>query len=191
MIVRLVDRSCDAPALAAMTQNSLLGNCVVRIDALPNFRPHSHSATAMSLQPFVSVYQQALTPLAPFSWFGLKISSLDLVAAFRLCYVLRHLRENLRDEHTKRRATDSKLPPPEDRSFVRDALTVLTVVYGGEAIAGTSSSPHRSADPLPSTHHPTQLPSSASLLRSWSRASALCCTSSHKPSSTHSPSSRP
>ncbi|KAF8553738.1 hypothetical protein OG21DRAFT_1194127 [Imleria badia] len=87
------------------------------------------------LQPFVSLYQHALTPLGPFTWFGLKISSLDLVAAFRLCYVLRHLRENLRDEHTKRCATDSKLPPPEDRSFVRDALTVLTVVYGGEAIA--------------------------------------------------------
>ncbi|KAH0830246.1 hypothetical protein J3R83DRAFT_1606 [Lanmaoa asiatica] len=95
----------------------------------------THSTTIMSLQPIVSLYQYALTPLAPFSWFGLKISSLDLVAAFRLCYVLRHMRENLRDEHTKRRATDSKLPPPEDRSFTRDALTVLTVVYGGEAIA--------------------------------------------------------
>ena len=97
-------------------------------------------STIMSLQPFVSLYQYALTPLAPFSWFGLKTSSLDLVAAFRLCYVLRHLRENLRDEHAKRRATDSKLTPPEDRSFARDALTVLTVVYGGEAIAGTPSS---------------------------------------------------
>jgi hypothetical protein len=92
-------------------------------------------STIMSLQPFVSLYQYALTPLTPFSWFGLKISSLDLVAAFRLCYVLRHLRENLRDEHAKRRATDGKLAPPEDRSFARDALTVLTVVYGGEAIA--------------------------------------------------------
>ena len=91
----------------------------------------------MTLQPFVSLYQHALTPLAPFTWFGLQISSLDLVAAFRLCYVLRHLREDLRNEHVKRRATDDKLPAPEDRSFVRDALTVLTVVYGGEAIAGT------------------------------------------------------
>jgi hypothetical protein len=74
--------------------------------------------------------------LEPFSWFGLKISSLDLAAAFRLCYILRYLKENLRGEHTKRRETDSTLPPPEDRSFVRDAFTVLTVVYGGEAIAG-------------------------------------------------------
>jgi len=94
----------------------------------------------MILQPLVSLYQYALTPLAPFSWFSFNISSLDLVAALRLCCVLRHLRENLRDEHAKRRASDSKLPPPEDRSFARDALTVLTVVYGGEALAGTSSS---------------------------------------------------
>lgn len=94
----------------------------------------------MSLQPIVSLYQYALTPLAPFSWLGLNISSLDLLAAFRLCYALRHLRENLRDDHIKRRTTNNNLPPLEDRSFVRDALTVLTVVYGGEAIAGTSSS---------------------------------------------------
>ena len=109
----------------------------------------------MSLQPLVSLYQYALIPLAPFSWFGLQISSLDLLAAFRLCYVLRHLRENLKDDHAKRRATDSKLPAPEDRSFVRDALTVLTVVYGGEAIAGTPS-----ISPIAS-HHPTR-PSSSS-----------------------------
>ncbi|KAF8431830.1 hypothetical protein L210DRAFT_3614453 [Boletus edulis BED1] len=89
----------------------------------------------MALQHSVLLYQYALTPLTPFTWFGLQISSLDLVASFRLCYVLRQLRENLRDEHTKRRTTDSNLPPPEDRSFVRDALTVLAVVYGGEAIA--------------------------------------------------------
>lgn len=108
----------------------------------------------MTLQPFISLYQYALTPLEPFSWFGLKISSLDLAAAFRLCYILRYLKENLRGEHTKRRETDSTLPPPEDRSFVRDAFTVLTVVYGGEAIAGTptlpidiSTSPRHSPDP--------------------------------------------
>lgn len=89
----------------------------------------------MNLQHSVLLYQYALTPLAPFTWFGLQISSLDLVASFRLCYVLRQLRENFRDEHAKRRTTDSKLAPAEDRSFVRDALTVLTVVYGGEAIA--------------------------------------------------------
>ena len=94
----------------------------------------------MTLEPFVSLYRYALTPLAPFSWFGFKIGSLDLFAAVRRCYVLRHLRENLRDEHAKRRATDSGLAPPENRSFARDALTVLTIVYGGEAIAGTPSS---------------------------------------------------
>lgn len=108
------------------------------------------------LQPLVSLYQYALTPLAPFSWFGLQISSLDLFAAFRLCYVLRHHRERLRDEHVKQRS----LPAPEDRSFTRDALTVLTVVYGGEAIAGTSFvSPiahiiHSTTAQLPSLAYP-------------------------------------
>ncbi|KIJ63273.1 hypothetical protein HYDPIDRAFT_29533 [Hydnomerulius pinastri MD-312] len=90
----------------------------------------------MTLQPFVSLYQYALEPVAPFSWFGLPISSLDLLGAFRLCYVLRQIRENLRNEHVKRRAADSKLPALEERSFARDALTTLTVVYGGEAITG-------------------------------------------------------
>ena len=108
----------------------------------------------MSLQLLVSLYQYALIPVAPFTWFGLQVNSLDLVAAFRLCYVLRHMKEQLRDEHTRRRATDSKLPAPEDRSFVRDALTVLTIVYGGEAIAGT---PNRLIDRI---SHSTWLPSS-------------------------------
>ncbi|KAF9228797.1 hypothetical protein BS17DRAFT_724628 [Gyrodon lividus] len=90
----------------------------------------------MSLQPFVSLYQYALEPIVPFSWFGLKVSSLDLAAAFRLCYVLRQTRENLRNEHVKRRAIDGKIPALEERSFTRDALATLTVVYGGEAIAG-------------------------------------------------------
>ncbi|KAF8839888.1 hypothetical protein BDN67DRAFT_969420 [Paxillus ammoniavirescens] len=90
----------------------------------------------MSLQPFVSLYQYALQPVAPFSWFGLQINSLDLAGAFRLCYVLRQLRENLRNEHVKQRATDNKLPALEERSFTRDALAILTVVYGGEAVAG-------------------------------------------------------
>ncbi|KAG9318115.1 hypothetical protein JVU11DRAFT_182 [Chiua virens] len=89
-----------------------------------------------SLQSFTFHYwNYALAPLAPFSWFGLNISSLELAGAFRLCYVLRYLREHFRDEHVKQRAKDTKLPPSEDRSFVRNALTVLTVVYGGEAIA--------------------------------------------------------
>jgi len=89
----------------------------------------------MILQSSILLFQYLLAPVAPFSWFDLPISSLDLVAAFRLCYVLRHFRENLRDEHAKRRATDSKHSPAEDRSFIRDVLAVLTVVYGGEAIA--------------------------------------------------------
>lgn len=92
----------------------------------------------MILQSSVLLFQYLLAPVAPFSWFDIPISSLDLIAAVRLCYVLRHFRENLRDEHAKRRATDIKHTPAEDRSCIRDLLAVLTVVYGGEAIAGTS-----------------------------------------------------
>ena len=116
----------------------------------------------MSLQPFVSLYRYALTPLAPFAWFGLKISSLDVVATLRLCYVLRSLREESRNEHAKRRATDSNIPPPEDRSFARDALTVLTVVYGGEAIAGTPTAHCLIYPPSDIAHSTWQPPSSAS-----------------------------
>ena len=90
----------------------------------------------MFLLPFVQLYQYALQPVAPFSWFGLEIGSLDLLGAFRLCYVLRQIRENLRNEHIQRRATNSNLPALEDRSFARDAFTTLAVVFGGEAIIG-------------------------------------------------------
>ncbi|KAH7928187.1 hypothetical protein BV22DRAFT_224626 [Leucogyrophana mollusca] len=87
----------------------------------------------MSLQPFVELYRYYLTPIAPFTWFGLGVSTLDVAAAFRLCYVLKQIRENLRAEHLKQ---NEKAAPVEERSFVRDVATTLTVVYGGEAVAG-------------------------------------------------------
>ncbi|KAH7914047.1 hypothetical protein BJ138DRAFT_1057715 [Hygrophoropsis aurantiaca] len=90
----------------------------------------------MSVQSFVELYRYALQPIAPFTWFGLGVSTLDVVAAFRLCYVLKQIRENLYAEHLQRRTLDNKIAPPEERSFVRDVATTLTVVYGGEAIAG-------------------------------------------------------
>ncbi|KAH7890043.1 hypothetical protein F5I97DRAFT_630043 [Phlebopus sp. FC_14] len=90
--------------------------------------------SVMFFQPFLHLYQHALQPIAPFSWFGLGISSLDLLGAFRLCYALRQIRETLRNEHTHRRTTSSNIPAPEDRSFTRDAFTTLAVVFGGEAI---------------------------------------------------------
>ncbi|OJA15553.1 hypothetical protein AZE42_08167 [Rhizopogon vesiculosus] len=83
----------------------------------------------MSLQPVVSIYRYALEPIAPFTWFGINVSSLDLVAAFRLCIALRQIRESLHAKH-------DKLTPTEQRSFLRNVCTTLTIVFGGEAIIG-------------------------------------------------------
>lgn len=73
----------------------------------------------MSLEPFISLYRYALEPIAPFSWFGIKVCSIELVAALRLCTVLRQVREDLYAKH-QRRAGD-KPASVEERSFLRDA----------------------------------------------------------------------
>lgn len=85
----------------------------------------------MSLQPFISLYRYALEPIAPFSWFGIKVCSIELVAALRLCTALRQAREDLYAKY-QRRAGDKQ--SVEERSFLRDACTSLTVKFGGEAI---------------------------------------------------------
>ncbi|KAH7890038.1 hypothetical protein F5I97DRAFT_630570 [Phlebopus sp. FC_14] len=79
--------------------------------------------SAMFFQPFLHFHQHALQPIAPFSWFGLGISSLHLLGAFRLCYALRQIIETLQNGHTRRRTTSSNTPTPEDRSFTRDAIS--------------------------------------------------------------------
>jgi len=88
----------------------------------------------MSLQPFIFLYRYALEPIAPFSWFGVKVCSIELVAALRLCTVLRQIKEDLYAKH-QRRAGDKQ--SVEERSFLRDACTSLTIKFGGEAIIGT------------------------------------------------------
>ncbi|KAG2040224.1 hypothetical protein BDR03DRAFT_915831 [Suillus americanus] len=90
----------------------------------------------MSLQPFISLYRYAIEPIAPFTWFGTKVCSLDLVAVFRLCIALRQFREILHAKHCQRTARENRLALVEERSFVRDACTMLTIVFGGEAIIG-------------------------------------------------------
>ncbi|KAG1736843.1 uncharacterized protein EDB91DRAFT_1141278 [Suillus paluster] len=86
----------------------------------------------MSLQPFISLYRYALEPIAPFSWFGIKVCSIEVVAAFRLCTILRQIREDLHVKHQRRAGVASV----EERSFLRDASTALTIKFGGEAIIG-------------------------------------------------------
>ncbi|EGN96292.1 hypothetical protein SERLA73DRAFT_58942 [Serpula lacrymans var. lacrymans S7.3] len=101
----------------------------------------------MLLQPFLHIFRYALQPVAPFTWFGLGVTSLDVVAALRLCVALRQVKDHLRLELALRRAKGEKVDEPEDRSFARDAMTTLTVVYGGEALAGKPH--HPSPESLP------------------------------------------
>lgn len=86
----------------------------------------------MSLQAVIILYRYALEPIAPFSWFGIKVCPIELVAALRLCTVLRQTREDLYARH-QRRAGEKSV---EERSFLRDACTSLTIKFGGEAIIG-------------------------------------------------------
>lgn len=86
--------------------------------------------SAQLLSPIVDTFQQALQPIAPFTWLGLSISSLDLLATVRLCVALRQLREDIAAKQLKVSPKKAKLEL-EERSFVKDLSTTLTVVYGG------------------------------------------------------------
>lgn len=92
---------------------------------------------SLVIAPVVELYRYLLEPVAPFTWFGQQISTLDVLAIFRLCVVLRQFRESLHAAHV------AKVGPStvEPRSFIREASTVLTVVYGGEAVTGEISLP--------------------------------------------------
>ena len=82
------------------------------------------------LYPLVQVFRYILEPIAPFSWFGLPITTLDVVAAVRLCFGLRQLKEKTYAKHLS-----SKAGPVEGKSFIKNLSTTLLVVYGGEAAA--------------------------------------------------------
>ncbi|KAJ7940223.1 hypothetical protein B0H13DRAFT_3238 [Mycena leptocephala] len=81
------------------------------------------------LTPIIQVYNYTLQPVAPFTWFNLPISTLDVVAAFRLCIVLRQIKESLYQQHVSK---NSAAVTP--KSFARDVASTLTVVYGGEVM---------------------------------------------------------
>lgn len=114
------------------------------------------------LTPIVEFYRSLLQPVAPFTWFGLPLSTLDVAAALRLCIVMRQIREVNARQHVEqtfkaKRAIkgkdkareaglqdgldDTVVPAAvETRSFVRDAAATLVVVYGGEVMSGSSCS---------------------------------------------------
>ncbi|TCD70606.1 hypothetical protein EIP91_002636 [Steccherinum ochraceum] len=85
---------------------------------------------SLAIGPVVELYRYLLQPVAPFTWFGQNISTLDVLAIFRLCIVLRQFKEGLHKAHVAK-AGHAVVEP---RSFVRDAAATLTVVYGGEVI---------------------------------------------------------
>jgi len=82
--------------------------------------------------PLIEVFKYALEPIAPFTWFGLGISTLDVIAAFRICIVLRQIKEILHLQH----AGVPGSIPVEKKSFMKNLSTTLTVVFGGEAMTG-------------------------------------------------------
>jgi hypothetical protein len=82
------------------------------------------------LYPLIQVFRYILQPVAPFTWFGLTINTLDVVAASRLCFALRQLRDSTYANHLS-----SKAGPVEGKSFIKNISTTLLVVYGGEAAA--------------------------------------------------------
>ncbi|GJE88011.1 hypothetical protein PsYK624_040940 [Phanerochaete sordida] len=87
------------------------------------------------LEPIAEFYRVVLNPMQPFTGLaGMPVSLLDIAACFRLCMALRQIREGLRAKHDERVAAGVEVRKVEERSFVREALATLVVVYGGEAI---------------------------------------------------------
>jgi len=103
---------------------------------------------SLALAPIVELYRWGLQPAAPFSWFGIQISTIELAAAVRLCLILRQVRELIANAYKahaaqatagaseKEKAADAALGPKfEEKSLVRDLVATLIVVHGGDAIA--------------------------------------------------------
>ncbi|KIM49542.1 hypothetical protein M413DRAFT_438727 [Hebeloma cylindrosporum] len=83
------------------------------------------------LAPLVEIFRYSLRPIAPFTWLGWGISTLDVVATIRLCIALRQIRELTLKAHI----TTKGHSPVEESSFVKSVSTTWLVVYGGEAVA--------------------------------------------------------
>ena len=84
------------------------------------------------LSLIIDIFQYSLQPVAPFIWFGLGITTLDVVATIRLCLALRQIREQLRLEHVSTNGAKDI----EKTSFMKNLTATVTVVHGGEAVTG-------------------------------------------------------
>ncbi|KAI1783406.1 hypothetical protein LXA43DRAFT_903592 [Ganoderma leucocontextum] len=155
---------------------------------------------SLLLAPIVEVYRLILQPVAPFAWFGLQLSTLDVVAAFRLCIALRQIREKFWRDHVLKqktvradeKGTSAAAPEIEPRSFVRDAAAALVVVYGGEAVMAPAlaippsfmysgvvpafyMAVQATVDKLPSVPNPSfELEGPLAVLDAFSRTYLLC-----------------
>jgi len=108
---------------------------------------------SLALAPIVELYRWGLQPVAPFSWFGIQISTIEVAAAVRLCLILRQVRELIAkackaqaaqataaSENEKATAT-APGPKFEEKSLVRDLAATLIVVHAGDTIGGFQRRP--------------------------------------------------
>lgn len=84
----------------------------------------------MLLAHISHLYALSLTPIPPFLWLGTSISTLDVLAAIRLCSVMRQIREAIRQSQPDEEGQ------PEEHSFTKSISATWTVVYGGEVFTG-------------------------------------------------------
>jgi hypothetical protein len=77
----------------------------------------------------------SLKPIAPFTWFGLSISSLDIAATLRLVLIIRQLREMQVAAACNSQKSASAQVKWDEPSPVRDLFATWTVVFGGEWVA--------------------------------------------------------
>jgi hypothetical protein len=87
----------------------------------------------MLLNAITTATSLLLQPIPPFTWFGLPLSTFDVAATWRLCIVLRQLRELFLKQHQQGKVDTEDV---EDYSLVKNVATALVVVYGGEAVMG-------------------------------------------------------
>ncbi|KAG6917028.1 hypothetical protein DXG01_004154 [Tephrocybe rancida] len=130
MAVRAVDdgtrpgSSSDAPMMDLTSSSDAASS------SISGFLSSRSFIMSFLLSPCIEAFRYTLQPIAPFTWFGLGISTLDVLATLRLCLLLRQIREQLYLKHVLTKGVDAV----EAKSFVKSLTTTLTVVYGGEAV---------------------------------------------------------
>ena len=110
---------------------------------------------SLVLAPIVELYRWGLQPVAPFSWFGIQFSTIELIAAIRLCLILRQVRELIAKAYKahatqptegaseKEKAAVAALGPKfEEKSLVRDLAATLIVVHAGDTIGRFQRRPY-------------------------------------------------